>query len=225
MGPPGHQRAGAARSHRLDGDAPGPLDRGGRRPSAVARRRPRASPEALGQRHARDHDTAREQDARAFLGRGSSPTPSRPRRRSPNPAHGVECSRTCTGARALRSPRWRSPPPRCAKRPTILGLLSLAIDCGFAVGANEASTIRLERLRSLVGESAAWETTLSSPCGFRGRGTVGRHGADGALVRARVAASDRHLVARCRDLGPFAQVFPRDTLTAPIGPVQGPREM
>lgn len=133
-----------------------------------------------------DHDTAREADARAFLGR---------REFTDALAAAAEIDDPGTRGRVLADLHWRAGSPLAAleiataallEAPDDHGLLLLAIDCGFAVGANEASTIRLERLRSLVGESAAWETTLARLAGFAAEARSGTAGADNALVRARV---------------------------------------
>ena len=79
--------------------------------------------------------------------------------------------------------------------PDDLGLLALAIDCGFAVGADSASRTRLERLTSIVDGDPAWEPTLERYARFDGEARSGAIGADGAIVRARFALLLAALVA------------------------------
>lgn len=101
-----------------------------------------------------------------------------------------------TRGRVLADLHWRAGSPLSAlevaatallEAPNDLRLLALAVDCGFAVGADAASMTRLERLRSIVDGESAWEPTLERLARFEEESRVGAADADGALMRARTA--------------------------------------
>ncbi|MEC8511105.1 MAG: fused MFS/spermidine synthase [Planctomycetota bacterium] len=132
-------------------------------------------------------DAAREEAARAALGR---------REFTDALATADGISDPGTRGRVLADLHWRAGSPLAAleiateallEAPNDLGLLALAIDCGYAVGANSASRTRLDRLRSLVDGDRAWEPTLARYSRFESEASLGAAGADGALIRARAA--------------------------------------
>ena len=81
-------------------------------------------------------------------------------------------------------------------------LLGLAIDSGYAVGANSASQTRLERLRSIVGEDLDWRATLERYSRFETEAQSGTAGADGASSGSRCAPPGGLGSDLC-SLGPF----------------------
>lgn len=140
-------------------------------------------------------DAAREEDARAALRRGEF---------TDALAAAEEIAEPGARGRLLADLHWRAGSPLAAleiataalrEAPDDLGLLALAIDCGFAVGADTASRTRLERLTSIVDGDPAWEPTLERYARFDGEARSGAIGADGAIVRARVALLLAALVA------------------------------
>lgn len=98
--------------------------------------------------------------------------------------------------RLLADLHWRAGSPMAAlevataalrQDPDDLGLLAIAIDSGYAVGAERASGLRLERLRSAVGDDAAWAPALERYAGFEAAAASGAADARGAVTRARGA--------------------------------------
>ena len=132
-------------------------------------------------------DAARAEDARAALGRGEF---------SDALAAAEEIGEPGARGRLLADLHWRAGSPLAAleiattalrEAPDDLGLLALAIDCGFAVGADSASRTRLARLTSIVDGEPAWGPTLERYARFDREARSGAIGADGAIDRARVA--------------------------------------
>lgn len=132
-------------------------------------------------------DEARASDANAALGRGEF---------TDALAAAEEILDPGLRGRMLADLHWRAGSPLAAleiasaallEASNDLLLLGLAIDSGFAVGADSASQTRLERLRSIVGEDLDWRATLERYARFETEAQSGTAGADVVLVRARAA--------------------------------------
>ena len=135
----------------------------------------------------RASDEARAADAKAALGRGEF---------TDALAAAEEILDPGLRGRMLADLHWRAGSPLAAleiasaallEASNDLLLLGLAIDSGFAVGADAASRTRLERLRSIVGEDLGWRATLERYARFETEAQSGTAGADVVIVRARAA--------------------------------------
>lgn len=144
-------------------------------------------PERVASATVRANDVARAEDAKAALGRGEF---------TDALAAAAEILDPGLRGRVLADLHWRAGSPLAAleiasaallEASNDLLLLAVAIDSGFAVGADSASRTRLDRLRSLVGEDLGWRTTLGRYARFESEARSGSAGADGAIVRARAA--------------------------------------
>lgn len=101
-----------------------------------------------------------------------------------------------TRGRTLADLHWRAGSPLAAFEiasdalqhdPDDLGLLAVAINSGFAVGADDASTVRLGRLREMVSDDPAWTRTMESYRSYEEAAAAGMADSEDAILRAQLA--------------------------------------